>query len=205
MTGPAFILGNGPTLPVERLALLKDQFTIGVNRVLRSGFTPTVILWGDVTVYQEDGQQMDASGALLVCDRSVACRQHHHGLKTWVGNAALRHASTPATLCCNGNTGCCAARWALALGCQPVYLLGMSATYEPGRTDFYGNNRWHGQGTLGRMRDEILRLEAERPGAVRAIRHGAALEEIVSGLPARDPAGIRQQLLRLLREVSDVA
>jgi hypothetical protein len=125
---PAFILGNGPALPVDDLDCLSGCFTIGVNRVLLSGFTTTVLLWVDGTVRTDDptyAERMDASDALLVCDRSIRKWQFHVGLKTHVGDMALQRRSTPTELCVNGNTGCCAARWAIALGCRPVYLVGM--------------------------------------------------------------------------------
>jgi len=200
MTGPAFILGNGPDLPVAELTLLADQFTIGVNRILRSGFTPTVILWVDSTVYRDDGPDMDASGALLVCDRSVAQTQQHIGLRTWVGNEALRRRSGPKTLVCNGNTGCCAARWALALGFAPVYLLGMGARHRGTRTDFYGANRWHTDVALRRMARELDRLRRDAPREVLAVSGADDLARITRALPPVNvPAG-QAALRELLRK-----
>ena len=45
---PAFILGNGPTLPPkEDLGVLDDFFTVGVNRIWYSGYDPLVVQWTD--------------------------------------------------------------------------------------------------------------------------------------------------------------
>jgi len=195
---PAFILGNGPTLPVDDLDCLTGQFTVGVNRILLSGFTPTVLLWADGSVARDDpayGEMMDASGALLVCDRSVARRPFHVGLKTHVGDAALTHQSTPTELCVNASTGCCAARWALALGCRPVYLVGMGAAYDGERTDFYGVNPRHKPGlTLHGMRRELTRLEVDFPGVTQAIPDGVTLREVAAAWPCIDQGELRQAL-----------
>jgi hypothetical protein len=197
---PAFVLGNAPNLPVDSLGVLAEQFTIGVNRILLSGFTPTVILWIDSTVHHDCGDELDACGALLVCDRSVACRQWHYGLKTHVGDAAPRQRSTPTVLCCHGNTGCCAARWAVALGCRPVFLVGMGARYAGDRTDFYGRNRWHGRETLGRMAEEVRRLQADHGDKVVAVDGAGELAEVVAGLPPADVDGLKRHLRRHLEQ-----
>jgi hypothetical protein len=195
---PAFILGNGPTLPTAALPALADRFTIGVNRILRSGFVPTVILWGDLTVYGDDGPAMDASGALLVCDRSVARRAEHVGLRTFAGDDSRRRRATPWTLLCDGNTGCCAARWALSLLCRPVYLLGMSSAYEAGRTDFYGRNRWHDAGALGRMRRQRQLLLSEHGADVHVIGDADELRRVAAAAAAIDQDDMRQQLRAFL-------
>jgi len=197
---PAFVLGNGPTLPAGELDLLAGRFTFGVNRILRSGFVPTVVLWGDLTVYRDDGPAMDASAALLVCDRSVACRAAHVGLRALAGDESRRRRPTPWTLLCDGNTGCCAARWALSLGCRPVWLLGMSAAREGERTDFYGRNRWHGRGTLARMGRELRRLLDEHGRDVRTIDDGEQLRQAAAAAPPTDNEQLRTTLRRLLRQ-----
>lgn len=162
------------------------------------------MLWADGNVYQsnnvltEDGEAIDESGALLVCDRSVARRQFHIGLRTWVGDGALKHESKPRELVLNGNTGCCAARWALALGCSPVFLVGMSATYDGERTDFYGANRHHhnrpgDNGTLPLMRKELVRLK--RDAGEKLYQVPSSSTELLTTLAA-DGADVDQDELR---------
>ena len=197
---PAFILGNGPTLPVDDLDVLGDQFTVGVNRILRSGFCPTVILWVDGSVGEEDGDAIGASGALSVCDASVYQRQGQIGLKTHVGSGALKHEATATELCCNGSTGCCAARWAIALGCRPVYLVGMSCQYIGGVSDFYGNNPHHHRtpednGTLMLMRNEMARLRLDHGDIIRHVPTGGLLREIAAELQPQDQGEIRSRIV----------
>ena len=150
----------------------------------------------DRSVHDDDGKQIDASDALLVCDKSVKSNDKHHGLKTWVGDAALLNKATPTQLCISGNTGCCAARWALALGCRPVYLVGMDAAYRDGQTDFWGANRHHhGGSTLNIMRKELTRLHLDFPRDVLVIPTGQLLREIAGELPDVDQAAHRRAVL----------
>jgi len=200
LTGsPAFVLGNGPSLPVDDLSCLRGCFTVGVNRILRSGFTPTVIVWADRTVYQDDGEQMDASEALLVCDARRVRRPEHIGLKTWVGDHALTHDGSPIELTVNGSTGCCAARWAIALGCQPVYLVGMGATYRGEQTDFYGRNRHHhGGSTLAVLKKELARLQHDHGEDILPIYDGQTLCEFAAESPQFSQDEYRAAVHRVL-------
>lgn len=192
---PAFILGNGPRLPP--LTGLERRFTVGVNRILKTGFVPTVILWVDRSVYRENAEAIDTSDALQVCDRSMVNRHQHIGLHLWAGDDARKHVSEPTILCCDGNTGCCAARWALALGCPIVYLLGMEAEYEGERTNFYGVNPWHHrtpdtEPTLAVMRRELERLLKDGGSRVRPVGGTVELADILA-----TTADVDQQSLRL--------
>ena len=198
---PAFIVGNSPKLPVDDLDCLAGQFTIGVNRILVHGFTPTVLLWVDGSVYDDDhyGEMIDACDALLVCDKSVARNAKHHGLKTWVGDAALEHQATVTELCVKGNTGCCAARWAIAIGCAPVYLVGMEAVYDNGKTDSWGVNARHRPGsTLMGMRHERERLEREYPDKVFCVSGADLLREFAAESPDRDQDELRAEVGMML-------
>ena len=93
----------------------------------------------------------------------------------------------------------CAARWALSLGCGPVYLVGMGAR---GDGDFYGPNKWHGPETLGLMRSELHRLFAEYGDRVSVVPSGPVLRDIVGGLPAHDEDMIRVKLETLLADTT---
>ena len=199
---PAFILGNSPYLPTDALDCLADRVTIGVNRIVEV-FTPTVVMWVDRSVYADMGEQIDRCGALPICNRAVRVRQGHVGLKTWVGEEALRRSSQPNVLCCNGNTGCMAARWGAALGCRPVYLVGMEARYRDGRTDFWGRNPHHRRvgmaSTLDVIRAELDRLLRDCPDDVVSITDGLTLREVAAMCDRVDQNAAREHIRQLLK------
>jgi len=197
LEGPAFVLGNGPGLP-EDLSCLDGLFTIGVNRIFRA-YRPTVLLWVDRSVYQEHAEAMEAAGSLMVCAKRLKQRRHHVGLQDFAGDEALAHERDGdwRQLCCNGNTGCCAARWALALGCSPVFLVGMGAKYIDGKTDFYGVNERHHRtagdnGTLMLMRAELNRLLRQESDDVVPVPTGKLLREFAA--MASPDAGLADRL-----------
>ncbi len=200
---PAFILGNSPYLPTGDLDCLADRFTIGVNRIVRV-YTPTVVMWVDRSVYEDVGGAIDRCEALPICDRAARRRPGHVGLKTWVGEHALAHESAPDELCCNGNTGCTAARWALALGCRPVYLVGMEARYRDGRTDFWGDNPSHRRqgiiSTLDVIRDELNRLLRDHLESVVSIIDGRMLREAAALGGRIDQDTTRARIKQMLRD-----
>ena len=164
----AFVLGNGPTLPLQHLPRLVSQFTIGVNRILLSGFTPTAIAWCDAEIYNEGCGEMDASGAVLITTvRNVIPTRNatHHVLtlrKTSQdqGNASEFYAS--------GNSGTAAARLCMALGFDRVHLLGMSglAPKEGEPSDFWGDNKRHRPNTYRMFESEHKALLAKYPDAM---------------------------------------
>ena len=117
----AFVLGTGPDLPTTQLARLVSHFTIGINRIWRTGFVPTVSFWIDGGVYPERPEHFDKT--LCVCDASVAGKPEHIGLRMRGGE--LPEHPNPNRLCHLSNTGAVAALWAVSLGCYPVILLGM--------------------------------------------------------------------------------
>jgi len=161
-------------------------------------------MWVDGTVYKAVGERMDSCGAMTVCDRSIAHRQFHIGLKTHVGHAALREPGSATELVCNGNTGCMAARWALALGCAPVFLLGMEARYQDGKTDFYGVNprhRWEGDAqTLNVIRAELTRLLRDFPDRelLCPIPDGVMLREVAAEFRDEDQDVLRGRVRAVL-------
>ena len=156
-------------------------------------------------MYDTDAAGIEAGGALLVCDRSVACRPHHQGLRLVPGREASLRRPTVQTLCCAGNTGVCAARWALALGCRPVYLLGMSAEYDGERTDFYGVNPFHGGSTPEIMRRELRRLMEACAGRVHPITSSQMLRAAAGQSPLVDQQQIRRKVLALVSGPRDVS
>lgn len=70
-----FILGNGPTLNKFILDQLSDEFTIGTNRILYSGFTPTILGISDpVIISNEYIQTLQTTKSKLIFAHHVAQR-----------------------------------------------------------------------------------------------------------------------------------
>ena len=158
MNGPAFALGNGPTLPADP-SPLAGQITIGVNRILESGFTPTAVAWCDREVWEEQRHLLENGDAMLLTTISNYPRHHkpHHILKL---RRSDHDKGNPADFCASGSTGTAAARLLLALGFDPVYCLGMGGEYdEDGRTDFWGTNARHNSKARETFAREMEKLQ----------------------------------------------
>ena len=191
----AYVLGNGPTLPaVEYLLALSKSFTIGVNRIMLSGFTPTVLLTCDPEVNAECAQPAADAGVLVVSS-FAAGPWPVVPLRPVAGDLCWRTEPTPSSLHVNGSSGVAAARWARALGCSCVYLLGMSATYQDGLTDFYGRNGAHGGSTLAQLKGDRDRLLASWHGYVPA--DDLCLDALADG-DDYDQAALRASLREVL-------
>ena len=131
-------MGNGPTLP-DDLSWLDGFFTVGVNRILER-FDPTVLLW-------LDGNISCLIEPLLAGSAAVP-------LQGGTAGSDLRptgHLQGPDTYIDCKNSGVSAAYWAMTLGCRPIYLLGMSGTYDGTKTSFYGHNKYHVMSTRGML------------------------------------------------------
>ena len=139
---PAFILGNGPTLP-EDLSRLDGFFTVGVNRILYR-YDPTVLMWWDDTVHP-DIEHLLPDAKCLVLDYLDTAGNN-------AGSQRIFRPLTPDVVPVTCSAGVSAAFWAMSLGCSPIYLLGMSATVLDGKTDFYGDNPHHQRSTMTRIR-----------------------------------------------------
>jgi hypothetical protein len=198
LIGPAWILGNGPTLPVAGLSALGGRFTVGVNRILSTGFVPTAVVWVDSDIARECKRDIEASGALLIGPSS-----HNVAGVLPVDIVAGRHSwaspAMPWQLHCNGNTGVAAARWAASLGCDPVYLCGMGAAYVDGKTNFYGVNPHHGNSALTAIRDELRRLLSSDAGHYMQINTPEDLAYSVARHIAQDMVAVRADVERAVR------
>ena len=144
---PAFILGNSPFLPVEALSALNRFFTIGVNRILQI-YDPTILLYCDLSVwkdiadvYPKRGCQIITSGDFVpknVVDAAISGSplpgkpiwQIQMGRDETGRSLDMQIPRHPGYVVIDGNTGVAAASWALALGCNPVYILGLDAAYS---------------------------------------------------------------------------
>jgi hypothetical protein len=135
---PAFVLGNGPSLPAD-LSNLAGRFTIGCNRIYER-LDPTVLVWLDWEIEANGGadilrRSQAVKFATRYADPEGICPQH------FVIDAKQKEtfskviSPTP----CRGNSGYRAVLLAYALGCSPIVLLGMDGKpTADGQTHFYG-------------------------------------------------------------------
>jgi hypothetical protein len=170
-----------------------------VNRIV-TVFDPTVLIWVDESAGEEIGPLLAERRCVALCPEAIRPPGRAIGMDFVPGVRRLpRHAGQ---LCCDGNTGVAAAAWALALGCRPVYLLGMEARRRDGQTDFYGRNPRHSEGTLEVMRQSLRWLrQAAGEDAVK-IHGGSHLIEVVSrhARDARDRETYTRRILHVLKE-----
>ena len=196
--GPAFILGNGPDLPIESLGLLDGFLTIGTNRVLQI-YQPTCLLWLDGSVWPDIANDAERTEAVLVCGDDV-------GIGT--GSIRLRFvpetylpSPDPWTLHGCHNTAVTAAFWARALGCSPVYLLGCLGAHRGDLTNhprlkygnYYGLNPNHCAATLRHFKRSFAALLAAMPDCAR-ISHAEELRSVLAYCLTRKQPDLRRWL-----------
>jgi hypothetical protein len=134
---PAFILGNAPSLNDFNLSKLDGYFTIGINRAIYK-IDPTILLWQDKDIYNYEKHIIDKSKSLKVC-RDIAdpmSKFFHFKLK----QGYYKRTQDPSILHGRGSSGPLAIQFADAIGCNPIYMLGMDCLTRSGDTDFYGKN-----------------------------------------------------------------
>ena len=115
--------------PWEDLSSLKGFFTVGINRILEA-FDPTVLIWLDADVTRLILPHLRHSRCIPFARDEI-----DNGSWNMLHPAGLLDG--PDTFIDCKNSGVSATYWAMTLGCGPVYLLGMSATYDcrRGRTN----------------------------------------------------------------------
>lgn len=136
-----FILGNGPTLNKFILDNLYEEFTIGVNRILYSGFQPTIVGATDPKGITEDLiQYMNNSKSKLVFAEHYAKAAIEKGLnkskvsKTFKINFTSKYGDVylnlynhdfSMTTAALNVVADCAIPLAMYLGIKNIFLLGM--------------------------------------------------------------------------------
>ena len=160
---PAFILGCGPTLP-ERLNALDGLLTFGVNRVFER-IDPTVFFWLDSPVAEIAADYLKTCRAVKIAGPEAEAFGVADFVLQPLGSSADRRycPPPPGYFPAAMNSGASAAFLAMALGCNPIYLLGMSATAIEGRDHFSGVNPLHQRASLARMSRALAAL-LEYPG-----------------------------------------
>ena len=144
---PAFIIGNGPSLFDHDVELLENSFTIGTNQAFKK-IEPTMIFWQDVECWNDNWEEISKLKSIKVSrDRSDpqnVCVKY----KVIKSPSYTFLPTVPWIIPGHGGTGKIAIKFAYALGCSPILLIGMDFKYSKGKTDFYGVNKHHSERTL---------------------------------------------------------
>lgn len=143
---PVFLIGNAPSLRHMDISFLKDYFTIGMNRIFYI-FEPSILIWQDMNLWITEKDNIKKINSLMFI---------RNGSGGYGGEYKFRlnykHATTVNhklnELQGRGSTGSLAYQLAYALGCNPIFLVGMDCAYDGEYTDFYGKNTRHKKGTL---------------------------------------------------------
>ncbi|MFW6025869.1 MAG: hypothetical protein ACOCRX_05950 [Candidatus Woesearchaeota archaeon] len=131
---PCFLLGNGPSISNQDLSILKDYFTIGINRIFKK-IDPTILFWQDLSTWLEHKNEIKKTKAIKLCRKGAETENYcYHFLlkrKNHVLTSSLKY------LYGRGNTSALAFQVAYALGCNPIFLIGIDCKYaKNGDTNF---------------------------------------------------------------------
>jgi len=149
----SFILGNAPSISKQNLKILKPYFTLGVNRIFYV-FTPTILMWQDIQMWNSEKTRLVSNKSLRICNGVSDPKKVFLNFKVKTGN--FKFGRNPSLLHGTGNTTSLAIQLSVNLGCSSIVLLGTDCKYQPGKTDFYGNNKDHKSYTL-KMCDTAMR------------------------------------------------
>jgi hypothetical protein len=164
--------------------MVQGFVTIGVNRILLSGFTPTVIAWSDADVPDES---IYGSGAMTCC--SVGASQERETFVLEHRNPIDFPNRGPRFWQAKGNSGCGAARWAKALGFAPVYLLGFEAKSP---THFFGAQHNNTPTQLDIMRADMYHLLQDE--TYKVLQDGADLVSVWAANDEIEPSQAKREV-----------
>ena len=148
---PCFVIGNSPCILGTKIELLKDFFTIGVNRVFKKvkgyeGIDPTILVWQDIELWYSERNQIAKLECIKFCQKSADPHAEYFNFE--VTNGPFKLPTVPTLLHGRGSTGPLAFELAYILGCNPIILVGYDCKYKDKKTDFYGVNLDHKPSTL---------------------------------------------------------
>lgn len=160
---PCFIIGNAPSLNKVDTNILKNYFTIGINRCFLK-IDPTILIWQDLALWMQEKNKVKKLQAIKYC-RAGSDLKNDKFYHFKLSGSKPQLSSNPSTLYGRGSSGSLAFQFAHLLGCDPIILLGMDCRYtEDGKTNFYGNNSMH--------RDHTLKFCTKALKWIRDINHG---------------------------------
>lgn len=143
---PCFLLGNGPSLKDKDLSILNNYFTFGINRIFKK-IDPTILFWQDLSLWLENRDKIKKLNAVKLCRKGAETENYcYHFLlkrKQHLLTKSIRY------LYGRGNTSALAFQAVYALGCNPVFLVGIDCKYDKNKnTNFYGINKRHKKHTI---------------------------------------------------------
>jgi len=148
---PCFLLGAGPSLSDMHVEMLRDYFTIGINRAYLA-LDPTILLWQDISFWKDEHIKIHNLQAIKVCRDIADPKQNYYNFYLKGNDYKFDRARTH-ILFGRGASGPLAAELAVGMGARPVICIGMDCKYaEDGRTNFYGDNTHHTSHTLKNCR-----------------------------------------------------
>lgn len=164
---PAFILGNGPSISKQSLALLEPYFTIGMNRIFYE-FDPTILMWQDISLWNSEFQNLHNTQSIKVSRDVSDPRKIYYNFHL-KGNGYQFDKSKTHILYGRGSTGPLAVQLAVAMGCSPIVLLGMECKQdaETKKTDFYGTNKYWTEFTLKNCLSGLVFVKEQCPVEIR--------------------------------------
>ena len=135
---PCFVVGNSPTLNKIDINIINNFFSIGINRAFFK-FDPTILFWQDKELWLSEKNKLLMSKSIRVCHPKgdPLKRFNHFDIK----GSLFKRAESPSVLHGRGSSGPLAVQFAHALGCAPIFLIGMDCKIDGINTDFFGINK----------------------------------------------------------------
>lgn len=157
-----FILGNGPTLNKFILEKLNDYFVIGVNRILYSGFNPSIICISDPIVFSDEYVSIlnETKCNIIIAEHvlDIGIKNYNLNKKNILKSFVLNfqslynthflnlYSNNLSSTCCVGSViGDIAIPVAIYLGIRKIYMLGLDDYWDMNNLKdmhFYSNSNF---------------------------------------------------------------
>lgn len=170
---PAFIVGNGPSLSECNPRLIKDYFSIGINRCYywtgtqvsdtsKIGFDPTVLFWQDISFWNTEYHNIHNLQAIKLC-RDIADPKRQF-LNFYLKGGGYKFGRYMNIFFGRGASMPLSVQCAVALGCRPLILLGCDCKRaSDGRSSYWGENSFWLPHTLDACEKGLQFVQQECP------------------------------------------
>lgn len=135
---PCFVVGNAPSLLDLDLQLVEPFLTIGINRAYRA-MRLSMLIWQDPELMKDSRGDIEKLDCIRACPPKADPGNKFFHFR--MHGPVFHKTSCPSVLYGRGSTGPLAVQMADALGCRPIFLIGMDCKCRGKATDFYGTNR----------------------------------------------------------------